>query len=283
MRHLPRNAGATATLVLTAAIGYWAPMTLHAKPAASAQPAAQAQPAAGAQLAAQAQAGTAPDMAGPDGRARATDSAVTAPTGLPSFSAAAAFPGLGPQTAAAIPASADQVVVVRGTGGSDASVSLYVVGTAGWTALHIWQARIGRNGWVRPEQRRDGDLRTPVGVFTLSDAGGRSAAPSGTALPYTRTSRFQPPARGVSGEPLTGVFDHVVAIDFNRVPGRSPLDAARPDGAARGGGIWLHVDHDGPTRGCVGVPRSAMVDLLRTLTPSAHPVVVMGPAADLDR
>ena len=98
-----------------------------------------------------------------------------------------------------------------------------------------------------------------------------------------RPDRFAASGRGLGGGSLEGVFDYVVAIDFNRVRGRSPLDTERPDGWARGSGIWFHVEHTGPTRGCVALPRAAMVALLRTLTPAARPVVVMGPAEDLDR
>jgi len=42
----------------------------------------------------------------------------------------------------------------------------------------------------------------------------------------------------------------------------------------------LHVDHDGPTHGCVSVPEDGMRTLLRALLPASHPVVVMG---DRDR
>ena len=47
-------------------------------------------------------------------------------------------------------------------------------------------------------------------------------------------------------------------------------------GAKRGGGVWLHVDHGGPTHACVSVAKAHMKELLRTLDPDRHPVVVMG-------
>jgi L,D-peptidoglycan transpeptidase YkuD (ErfK/YbiS/YcfS/YnhG family) len=54
-------------------------------------------------------------------------------------------------------------------------------------------------------------------------------------------------------------------------------------GASKGGGIWLHVDHGGPTHGCVSIARAHMRQLLRTLDPARHPVVVMGDSASLAR
>jgi L,D-peptidoglycan transpeptidase YkuD (ErfK/YbiS/YcfS/YnhG family) len=125
-----------------------------------------------------------------------------------------------------------------------------------------------------------GDLRSPIGVYTLSDAGGLNADP-GSRLPYHRSAGFSSPGTGFEGEPLDGAFDYVIAIDYNRRPGTSPLDWTRPLGASRGGGIWLHVDHGGPTHGCVSVSEEHMKKLLLALDPARHPVVVMGDAASL--
>ncbi|MFI1071607.1 L,D-transpeptidase family protein [Streptomyces puniciscabiei] len=83
----------------------------------------------------------------------------------------------------------------------------------------------GTPGHTRPRPR-------PLGVHTLSDAGGLLPDPGGK-LPY---------------------------------------------GPERGGGVWLHVDHGGPTHGCVSVAKVHVKELLRTLDPARHPVVVMGHA-----
>ncbi|MFE5851676.1 L,D-transpeptidase family protein [Streptomyces sp. NPDC056500] len=73
----------------------------------------------------------------------------------------------------------------------------------------------------------------------------------------------------------------MVAVNYNRVAGHTPLSWTRPLGDARGGGIWLHVEHGAGTQGCVGLPRERMKELLRRLDPAAEPVVVMGPVAAL--
>jgi L,D-peptidoglycan transpeptidase YkuD (ErfK/YbiS/YcfS/YnhG family) len=54
-------------------------------------------------------------------------------------------------------------------------------------------------------------------------------------------------------------------------------------GASRGGGVWLHVEHGGPTHGCVALAEPRMKELLRWLDPSKKPVVIMGDAASLAR
>lgn len=75
----------------------------------------------------------------------------------------------------------------------------------------------------------------------------------------------------------------MIAINYNRRPGTTPLDWTRPLGAGRGGGIWFHVDHGGPTHGCVAVAQDHMRELLLALDPGRHPVVVMGDATSLSR
>lgn len=191
------------------------------------------------------------------------------PAGLP----------LGPETLSTVPAAADQVLIVRGEGptSSIATVQLYQR-SGDWSQVASWKGHVGRSGWS--EKPHEGDLRTPVGTFTLSDAGGRKRDP-GTKLPYYRSNAFVAPEDAGFGDSMASAFNYVVAVDFNRVTGRSPLDQTRPQGWNRGGGIWIHVDHNGPTHGCVSIPQNAMRALLQTLRPGEHPVVVMGDRARL--
>ncbi|MER7696437.1 MULTISPECIES: L,D-transpeptidase family protein [unclassified Streptomyces] len=197
----------------------------------------------------------------------------------------AEIPGLGPETRAAIPAGARQAFVVTGEE-ADANQSSAVLysreDTArGWRPVAgPWPAHNGMEGWT--DHHVAGDLRSPTGVYPLTDAGGRLPDP-GALLPYDEHPRFAVDGEGFFGEPLEGSFDYVVAINYNRTAGVSPLDRTRPLGLGRGGGIWVHVDHGGPTQGCVSVPEKHMVELLRTLDPAKKPVIVMGDAESLGR
>ncbi|MFD3497454.1 hypothetical protein ACFWWT_30675 [Streptomyces sp. NPDC058676] len=208
------------------------------------------------------------------------------PAPSPAISVEAAprqLPGLGPKTLAQVPSRARQAVVVSGRGKDSpkSTVVLYERTADGWEAAgRSWPAHNALKGWT--DHHRAGDLRSPVGVYTLTDAGGRLRDP-GTRLSYDRGSGFTATGTGFEGEPLAGSFDYVIAINYNRRPGTSPLDWTRPLGAGRGGGIWLHVDHDGPTQGCVSITRKHMKELLLALDPALHPVVVMGDAKSLTR
>ncbi|MFE6281043.1 L,D-transpeptidase family protein [Streptomyces sp. NPDC057877] len=192
------------------------------------------------------------------------------------------LPGLGPKTLAQVPDATRQALVVTGEDKDSArsTVVLYERTADGWQAGTTWPAHNALKGWT--DHHVLGDLRSPIGVYTLSDAGGRLPDP-GSRLPYHRSDGFSLSGTGFEGEPLAGSFDYVVAIDYNREPGTSPQDWTRPLGAQRGGGIWLHVDHDGPTKGCVSLAKGHMRELLVTLDPDLHPVVVMGDADSLAR
>ncbi|MEI7033901.1 L,D-transpeptidase family protein [Streptomyces pratensis] len=209
----------------------------------------------------------------------------TAPPSAPPAARPTAIPGLGPRTAARIPEEARQVLVVTGEGvdANQSSVVLYSSEgpASGWeAAAGPWKAHNGMAGWT--DHHVAGDLRSPTGVYSLTDAGGRHPDP-GALLPYDEDPRFAVDGEGFFGEPLEGSFDYVVAINYNRREGASPLDRTRPLGLERGGGIWLHVDHGGPTQGCVSLPEQRMKELLRTLDPVRRPVIVMGDAETLSR
>jgi len=214
---------------------------------------------------------------GAPGTASATEGRTEPPADAP-----AALPGLGPRTRAQIPDSSRQVVVVTGRArdANRSEVVLYSRTPAGWRAGTPWPARNAQKGWT--ENHVLGDLRSPIGVFTLTDAGGLLPDP-GTRLPYYQDEGFGISGPGLAGESLEGAFDHVIAIDYNRVPGTSPLDPTRPLGEEKGGGIWLHVDHEGPTQGCVSLSEEHMKELLRALDPGRRPVIVMGDAQSLQK
>ncbi|MDF4252105.1 L,D-transpeptidase family protein [Streptomyces sp. WMMB303] len=190
------------------------------------------------------------------------------------------IPRVGDRLQSRIPDDTSQVVAVEGKGedAAEATVRLYTRHGKKWREEHRWAGHNGKKGWTT--DHHEGDKRSPVGVFTLSDAGG--VLPESEAeLPYTHSSAFTPPSYWP--KKTRHDFDHVIAIDYNRVTGTSPLDPTRPQGKAKGGSIWLHMDHGSGTSGCVSLSKSGMRTLLRTLDPDKHPVVVMGDRATLGR
>ncbi|MCQ4212310.1 hypothetical protein [Streptomyces longispororuber] len=188
------------------------------------------------------------------------------------------IPDVGDRYQKQIPASARQVVAVYGDGkdSADSTIVLYSKSGDTWKKERGWSGHNGKKGWTT--NHREGDKRSPVGVFTLSDAGGVLADP-GAKLPYTRSASFQAPHYWAKSH--WHDFDYVVAIDYNRTKGTSPNDPTRPEGQSKGGSIWLHMDHGSGTSACVSQSKGDMEYLLKTLDPAQHPVVVMGDKAEL--
>ncbi|MFG2645042.1 hypothetical protein ACGFYP_29195 [Streptomyces sp. NPDC048370] len=217
--------------------------------------------------------------AGPEAPPSSPASPVT-----PKPQADSAPPGVGPVTRTRIPDGTSQVFVVTGRtqDTNEATAVLYERDPAGrWRrTAGPWTAHNALRGWT--DDHWAGDLRTPTGVFRLGDAGGRLPDP-GSKLPYDQDEEFVSPGVGFLGEPLEGSFDYVVAIDYNRIPGTTPLNKERPLGLERGGGVWIHVDHGGPTQACVSLTADVMQQLLRALDPAKEPVIVMGPADAIAR
>ena len=149
-------------------------------------------------------------------------------------------------------------------------------------------------GWAsdQPEKegpvKREGDGRTPAGIFRLGQALGVTARPpKGTRLPYQEsTAATRCVDDGASpaynqileqrGKPTwgsaeimrrkDGLYDWVVVVDHNR---------ARTPGA--GSCIFLHVWRDArsPTVGCTAMPKARLAELMRWIDPERAVLVVL--------
>ncbi|MEU9476338.1 L,D-transpeptidase family protein [Streptomyces sp. NPDC048191] len=191
----------------------------------------------------------------------------------------------------ASPGNATQLITVQASG-SYATVTAWAKGSSGWKAQFTTTAgRVGANGVVPGSTRRQGTYTTPAGTYTLTEGFGVEAG--GTSMPYTRVnsthwwvedpeSAHYNSMRTAAGAdfPLTEsgdrgsehLVDHPVqyakalVVDFNRWP-------AVP---GRGAGIFLHVNGQGATAGCVSVPRATMDLIMGWIRPGAHPRIAIG-------
>lgn len=191
--------------------------------------------------------------------------------------------GLGPANSARIRPRMRQVVVTVGKGRKSSYSTVQ-----GWRkdAAGCWNlewSRAGRNGYTGWHPRPwDGSGYSPIGVYRLSDAGGRLPNP-GTRLPYHHQPEYWSRGGFKMNDDAVQVFNYVVAINFNRYPGRSPRDLSRPNPNIPDGGIWFHVGGGGATRGCISLPESDMIMAMEWLDPGQRPVMVMGPKKALRR
>jgi L,D-peptidoglycan transpeptidase YkuD (ErfK/YbiS/YcfS/YnhG family) len=199
----------------------------------------------------------------------------------------------------AIPATADQLIVVSDRVAAPAD-HLAMLSTYARTGAHApwrlvagpWPAEIGRGG-LR-QDRREGDGSTPIGVFGIGPTiYGTAPDPGGLHAVYRRLvcgdwwdeDPFSPrynqfvvvpcgvdPGFAAGSEALwtdTVAYSSFAVIRFND-------DPIVRGAAAPGSGIFLHSWVGGPTAGCVALPRSRLLPVLRWLDPAAHPAIEIG-------
>ena len=183
--------------------------------------------------------------------------------------------------------AAGQAVVVTADryGATSATLTAYQREGDGWRrAFGPWTARLGTRGLAPPGEKREGDGRTPSGVYGFDFFFGVAPDP-GVKFPYRRvTNRIvwdDDPASalyntwvdldrqqaGAEPEPMfvRPAYDHgaVIAYNTDRTPGL-------------GSAIFLHVSDGGPTAGCVSLPSAQLVEVLRWLDPGRGPRIVLG-------
>jgi L,D-peptidoglycan transpeptidase YkuD (ErfK/YbiS/YcfS/YnhG family) len=199
-------------------------------------------------------------------------------------------PSAGPDgiPAGVIPAGTKQVLIVRKPNDNPNGP---VVLTAweydgGWKIIHGPMAcTIGKGGFAAPGEKKEGDGRTPSGLYRIGKAFGYEKGVD-TKLDYkvvgaddywvddpdspqyNRLTKGAPAAK--SFEKLRrddDAYKYAAVIEYNTdpvVPGA-------------GSAIFLHVwgGADKPTAGCVAVPQDEMVKLLSWLDKKRKPVVVL--------
>jgi L,D-peptidoglycan transpeptidase YkuD (ErfK/YbiS/YcfS/YnhG family) len=182
-------------------------------------------------------------------------------------------------------------VVAPSTGSTTATLQAWQKSGSGWSRYGAAVlAHLGSAGLSSPTS--EGRSATPMGSFTLTQAFGALANP-GTGLPYFHTDAADwwisqagslynthqhcssgcAFTQGAPNEHLayeTPYYNYAVVIDYNT---RNSPTGVR---AGAGSAFFLHVTDGGPTAGCVAIPQSTLVSIMRWLTPAAHPRILIG-------
>jgi L,D-peptidoglycan transpeptidase YkuD (ErfK/YbiS/YcfS/YnhG family) len=146
---------------------------------------------------------------------------------------------------------------------------------------------IGKNGFAPPGEKREGDGRTPSGIFPL-----------GTVFGYASSFPTKMPYRQATADDLW--VDDVRADDYNRWVTRIATRAAsfekmrrdddlyklgivveyntHPVIKGRGSAIFFHLwrGKGRATLGCIALPEEDLIKIVRWLDPAAAPVAMMG-------
>jgi L,D-peptidoglycan transpeptidase YkuD (ErfK/YbiS/YcfS/YnhG family) len=178
--------------------------------------------------------------------------------------------------------NATQVISVVGVGGSKAMMDVYQRGADGWQPVAAGiPASVGANGMAA--ETHDGNMATPMGIFTLDFAFGTAPNPGGglqyvqitdsnhwwdgdvKSPTYNTMQVCQKAQCPFNTDPASGTenlnisaYKHAVVMGVNkaRVPGN-------------GGAFFVHSTDGGPTAGCVAIDDGKLVQVMQWLRPGA--------------
>ncbi|WP_189645038.1 SH3 domain-containing protein [Priestia megaterium] len=156
-----------------------------------------------------------------------------------------------------------------------------------WKQVLTANGVLGQKGFAL--SKKEGDMESPTGKYTIGTAFGRYANP-GTKLPYrkitandvwvddSKSSLYntwqQKPANGrwTSAENMDiPAYDYGFVINYNesRTPGK-------------GSAIFFHVGIN-YTAGCTATSKEQVVSILKWLNPEKNPVIIQSPVSELDK
>lgn len=182
---------------------------------------------------------------------------------------------------------AQQAIVVIARQGFKADLYLYELDAREWRCCGQMPANIGLNGIGKT---KEGDKKSPAGIFSLGFAFGLLPKPEGSRYPYrlltpedywvddSGSKDYNRWVHHVEGEPKdwqsaewlwneTVCYRYALVIDYN---------IRREQG--KGSAIFLHVwkNETTPTHGCTAVSEENMARILQWLNPEGAPVLIQG-------
>ena len=199
-----------------------------------------------------------------------------------------------PEKMAHLPSDTKQIVIITGAkiGSSSGTLAVYNKVNGHWVGVMAEvTANFGKNGLIDGEKRREGNLETPTGIWTVGDFlfGLHPSAPSGTQMPYrpiTNSSYWSGQRDStyntwvnhqVSGEHLIDAdpqYEYAFNTGYNSLPNERVM--------GRGTAIFIHCFEPPDnalgryTHGCIAIDRDNMVRLFNILDPAKKPVCAIG-------
>ena len=216
-----------------------------------------------------------------------------------------------PAAAFELPANTSQCLVGTSDGWDNSTVTLRLYQKNGsiWKPVsEAWQARLGKTGlvWGRglhpipagAVTKKEGDNRSPAGVFAIGGAWGYAASiRKNSALPYHKvTARdlwVEDPASPQYNRNV--VLDHDPATAWEKKQQMKQNDAAHslklfiahnaPPNAIpnAGSSIFFHIwrrDGAAATAGCTTMEKPKLQWLISQIDPAKHPLYVLLPKAE---
>ena len=190
-----------------------------------------------------------------------------------------------------VPESCQQLLVVKGSETDiHATLEGWEIIGGKWTKRITVPATVGKSGLATPEVKKEGDGKTPAGLYKLERAFGYAETLK-TGLTYKQVTEkdlwvddaahpdynkwVKAPTNAKSFEDLKrkdDLYEIFAVIEYN----------TNPIVAGKGSAIFFHVwgGPDKPTAGCVAIEKSKLAEILKELDAKKSPMmaIVIQPA-----
>jgi L,D-peptidoglycan transpeptidase YkuD (ErfK/YbiS/YcfS/YnhG family) len=190
----------------------------------------------------------------------------------------------------------EQLIFSTNRDASSFLVTIHVLEKNGGIWKRVFPAfngTIGRKGFASIDKKKEGDGKSPTGIFPLGMVFGHSPS-AVTRMPYRQATEndfwvddanSEDYNKWVKGQPKAAsmekmkrqddVYKYGIVIEYNM----------NPIVKGKGSAIFLHIwrGNEEPTLGCVAMPEDKVVRLLGWLDPARKPLIVIGAEAELGK
>jgi L,D-peptidoglycan transpeptidase YkuD (ErfK/YbiS/YcfS/YnhG family) len=187
----------------------------------------------------------------------------------------------------------EQLIFATNRDSSSALVTIHVLERNN----RVWQlvppafaGSIGKMGYAAIDNKREGDGKSPSGIFPLGIAFGYDPSVV-TKMPYRQATEddfwvddvnSEDYNKWVRGTPNATSWEKMKRNDDQYKYGVVIEYNMSPIVKGKGSAIFLHVWKDrGPTLGCVSMPEEMVLKILGWLDPAKKPLIIMGTESEL--
>ena len=186
-----------------------------------------------------------------------------------------------------------QLIFATNRDSSSALVTIHALerGNSVWHFVSpSFTGSIGKMGFAAIDSKREGDGKSPSGIFPLGIAFGYDPSVA-TKMPYRQATdddfwvddvNSEDYNKWVRGKPNAASWEKMKRDDDQYKYGVVIEYNMHPIVKGNGSAIFLHVWKDGgATLGCVSMPEEMVLEILGWLDPVKKPLIVMGTESEL--
>lgn len=183
-----------------------------------------------------------------------------------------------------IPSHTAQMIVVKSLGGSKANVTLCQRQGESWQVVFspAFRAVIGKNGIAAIGEKKEGDLKTPTGIYPIGEAFGSQPLAVKMDFKYITTDdKFIDDVnsnnynRWVTGSTDAKSYEPMLIKPY--LYGAVVNYNMNPIVASAGSAIFIHLWQSShkPTAGCIAMDKKHLLMLLHWLDKKYHPHIMV--------